>query len=141
MAELPMHYQTRYAWQGEGSDGLLSIDGHADLRCGTPHDLDRYCPEHLLVATAEICLANYVLLIARLSQLEVMAYQSRAEGELEREEKAGYRFRRIVIHPELTVRAGSEGLAGRVIDKSHRACLIARSLNCPVDIEPVVHTA
>ena len=138
MAELPMNYQTRYTWQGKAADGLVSIDGHADLPSGSPHDLDRYSPEHLLVATAEICLANYVLLIAQRSNLEVRGYRSHAEGELEREEKAGYRFRRIVIHPELSVPAGAESLAERVIGKAHRACLIARSLSCPVDIEPVV---
>ncbi|MCG6967709.1 MAG: OsmC family protein [Chromatiaceae bacterium] len=140
MAELPMHYQTRYAWQGEASDGLVSIDGHADLASGSPHDTDRYSPEHLLVATAEICLANYVLLIARLSKLVVKDYRSAAEGELEHEEKAGYRFKRILIHPEITVEPGGEALAARVLDKAHRACLVARSLNCPVDIEPVIRS-
>jgi len=140
MAEIPMHYQTRYAWQGAAAQGLLSIDAQRELSAGTPHDPDRYCPEHLLVAAAEICLANYVLLIAGMSKLAIRDYRSQAEGELEREEKAGYRFRRIVIRPELTVDAGAEALAAKVLEKAHRACLIARSLRCPVDIEPTVHT-
>jgi len=139
MSDLPMHYQTAYKWQGKEADGLLSVLGHADLPAGTPHDSDRYSPEHLLVAAAEICLANYVTLIAGMSKLEIKAYRSSAEGELEREPKAGYRFKRIVIRPELTVSDGAEALAGRVLEKAHRACLIARSLNCPVDIEPKVH--
>ncbi len=139
MAELPMHYETRYAWQGEAANGLVSIADHADLAVGTPHDLDRYSPEHLLVASAEICLANYVLLIAGLSQLDVKAYRSSAEGELEHEPKAGYRFKRILIRPQITVDSGAEAMAERVVAKAHRACLIARSLSCPVDIEPVVH--
>jgi len=139
MSDLPMRYQTVYEWQGKGADGLLSIQDHAKLQAGTPHDSDRYSPEHLLVAAAEICLANYVTLIAGMSKLEIKAYRSSAEGELEREPKAGYRFKRIVIRPELTVGSGAEALAGRVLEKAHRACLIARSLNCPVDIEPQVH--
>lgn len=140
MSDLPMHYKTNYEWQGNGADGNLSVQGHAVLPAGTPHDSDRYSPEHLLVAAAEICLANYVTLIAGLSKLEIRGYRSSAEGELEREPKAGYRFKRIVIRPELTVSSGAEDLAGRVLEKAHRACLIARSLNCPVDIEPNVHT-
>ena len=140
MAELPMHYETNYAWRGEESSGLLSIEGRPDLLTGTPHDVSHYFPEHLLVATAEICLANYVLLIARLSKLEVRAYRSRAEGELEREEKAGYHFKRILIRPEILVDSGSEALAQRVVEKAHRSCLVARSLRCPVDIEPQIST-
>lgn len=140
MSELPMHYETTYAWQGQDSAGLISVEGRADLAVGTPHDAERFCPEHLLVATAEICLANYVLLIARRSNLNIRGYRSRAEGELEREEKAGYRFRRILIHPELEVDAGNEALAARVVDKAHRSCLIARSLSCPVEIEPTIRS-
>lgn len=139
MTDIPMQYQTAYQWQGKAADGVISVEGHTDLPVGTPHDSDRYSPEHLLVATAEICLANYVLLIAEMSRLQVKEYRSSAEGELEREEKGGYRFKRILIRPELTVSGASESLAKRVLEKAHRACLIARSLNCPVDIEPIIH--
>jgi len=140
MAEIPMHYQTRYAWQGVAPHGLLSIDGHPDLPAGTPHDAERYSPEHLLVAAAEICLANYVLLIAGLSKLTISDYRSQAEGELEREAKAGYRFKRIVIRPEVTVDAGAEALASRVLEKAHRACLIARTLSCAVEMHPTIRS-
>ena len=92
----------------------------------------------LLLAAAEICLANYVKLIAEKSKLEVKDYRSSAEGELEFVPKQGYRFKRILIRPVLTVSAGSETMAERVVEKSHRACLIARSLNCPVDIDPLI---
>lgn len=138
MAELPMRYETSYEWQGNEAQGTLAITGRRDLPVGTPHDGNRYCPEHLLVAAAEICLANYVRLIAERSRLEIKDYSSSAEGELEFVPKQGYRFKRILIRPVVTVNAGSEAAAARVVEKSHRACLIARSLNCPVDVEPVV---
>lgn len=138
MAEIPMHYTTAYAWQGQAADGIVSIEGHAGLPAGTPHDSDRFSPEHLLVATAEVCLANYVLLIADRSKLKVHSYRSTAEGELEFEQSAGYRFKRIVIRPQLGVDAGAEVQAQRVVEKAHKACLVARSLSCPVDIEPTI---
>ena len=136
MADLPMHYETSYEWQGDAAKGTLSITGRRDLPVGTPHDVNRYCPEHLLLAAAEICLANYVRLIAERSRLEIRDYASSARGELEFVPRQGYRFKRILIRPVLTVAAGSEAMAERVVEKSHRACLIARSLNCPVEIEP-----
>jgi len=138
MADLPMQYRTSYQWQGNKAHGALAIEGHADLPVGTPHDSDRYSPEHLLLAAAEICLANYVKLIAEKSKLEIRDYRSSAEGELEFVPKEGYRFKRILIRPVLTTSGGSEAMAQRVVQKSHRACLIARSLNCPVDIDPVI---
>ena len=138
MAELPMQYETSYRRPGGAGGGTLSIAERADLAVGTPHDADRYCPEHLLLAAAEICLANYVHLIAERSGLQIQGYHSQAEGELEFVPKAGYRFKRILIRPVLKVAQGSESTAHKVLDKAHRACLIARSLNCPVDMEPTI---
>ena len=138
MADLPMEYETRYQWQGTAAEGILSIADREDLPAGTPHDTSRYSPEHLLLAAAEICLANYVRLIGERSKLEIRDYRSHTLGELEFVPKEGYRFKRILIHPVLTVAAGSESLAERVVEKSHRACLIARSLKCQVDIDPVI---
>ena len=136
MADLPMNYTTGYRWEDNAGNGVLSIAGRDDLPVGSPHDPERYSPEHLLLAAAEICLANYVKLIAQRSKLEILNYESNAEGELEFVPKQGYRFKRILIRPALSVPSGSEALAARVVEKSHRACLIARSLNCPVDIDP-----
>lgn len=136
MPDLPMQYHTAYEWQGNAADGTITIESHHPLPVGTPHDLDRYSPEHLLVVAAETCLANYVLLIAQMSKLEIKAYRSTAEGELQRDENGAYRFKRIVIRPELTVRNATQTLARKVLDKAHHLCLIARSLSCSVDIEP-----
>ena len=138
MSELPMHYQTSYEWQGQKADGIISIDQHQPMPVGTPHDTDRYSPEHLLVVAAETCLANYVLLIAGISRLEIAEYRSQAEGELEKTDKGIFRFRRIVIRPEITVETTSVSLAEKVVEKAHQRCLIAHSLKCPVDIEPVI---
>ena len=102
MSDIPLHYQTAYQWTGETAAGETSIDGSPLLPVGSPHDSGRYSPEHLLVVAAETCLANYVLLLAGLSRIEVKDYSSTAEGELIQEDRAGYRFKRIVIRPSLT---------------------------------------
>ena len=138
MSEIPLHYHTAYQWTGKSAAGDVRIDGQPSLPVGTPHDAERYSPEHLLVVAAEACLANYVLLIAEMSKLEVKDYRSTSEGELIQEGKADYRFKRILIRPELTVEAGNESQAERILNKAHELCLIARSLNCPVDMEPVI---
>ena len=138
MSEIPMRYETGYAWTGTAMAGNISIEDHPSLPVGSPHDADRFSPEHLLVATVEACLANYILLFARLSNLEVSAYHSSASGELEQLEAGGYRFRRIVVRPVLRVPGESVSLAGRILEKAHNSCLIARSLDCAVDMEPSI---
>ncbi len=138
MAELPLNYHTAYAWTGEDVAGEIRIEGPAMLPVGSPQNRDRYSPEHLLVVAAETCLANYVMLLSGLSKIQVKSYRSTSEGELMKEDKAGYRFKRILIRPVLTVEAGKEAQGERVLEKAHKLCLIARSLNCPVDMEPTV---
>ena len=138
MSDIPLHYHSAYEWTGEDAAGEVSIDGPPLLPVGSPHSPGRYSPEHLLVVAAETCLANYVLLLAGLSKIEVKDYRSTAEGELMREDRAGYRFRRIIIRPRLTVADGSEAQAKRVLEKAHKLCLVARSLNCPVEMEASV---
>jgi organic hydroperoxide reductase OsmC/OhrA len=68
----------------------------------------------------------------------VKAYQSTAEGELLKEDSTGYHFKRIVIRPILTVESGKETAAEKIIQKAHGLCMVARTLNCPVDVEPTI---
>lgn len=138
MSEIPMQYETGYQWSGAGMAGQIGIGGRPSLPVGTPHDGECYSPEHLLVATVESCLANYILLFAKKSGLELRAYHSTATGELERAQQGGYRFSRIVVRPVLHVPAAARTLARRTVEKAHRSCLIARSLSCRVEIELTV---
>jgi organic hydroperoxide reductase OsmC/OhrA len=79
-------------------------------------------------------------LFARLSSLEIRAYHSSATGELEQLDRGSFRFRRVVVRPVLQVQQGSAALAGRIIEKAHNSCLVARSLGCSVEIEPTINT-
>lgn len=138
MSEIPMQYQTAYQWSGQDDDGVGQIKQHPDLPVGSPHSPERYSPEHLMVIAAETCLANYVLVIARLSKMEIKAYHSTAKGELTKDGKFGYRFSRVEIRPELTVNKGQEAQGQRILEKAHKLCLIARSLHCPVEVKSTV---
>ncbi len=140
MSDIPLNYQTAYEWTGNGEKGEIRIGDLPPLPIGSPHSADRYCPEHILVVAAEACLANYVLLISQMSKLDVKGYRSTAEGELLKEDSTGYRFKRIVIRPVLTVESGKEDRAERIIQKAHELCMVARALNCPVDVEPTIKT-
>jgi len=133
-----MHYETSYEWSGAGEEGTLAVAGLSPLSVGVPTEGDAKCwsPEHLLLAAAEICLVNTFLVISGMSKLAVKAYRSSASGELTLVPKEGYKFERITIRPVITVAEGSIERAERILEKSHRACLITRSFNFPVEVEP-----
>lgn len=139
MSEIPLNYHSAYEWSGNGEAGEIQIGEMPTLPVGSPHDTDRYCPEHILVVAAEACFANYVLVISKMSGLEVKGYKSNAEGELVKEDKLGYRFKRIVVKPQITVSAGREKTAERIVKKAHELCMVARALNCPVEIDVTIH--
>ncbi|RYH10812.1 OsmC family protein [Tropicimonas sp. IMCC6043] len=138
MSGLPMNYTTSYRWSGEAELGTSGAEGRSDLPLAGPHVGDRYNPELFLVMAAESCLANSLFAVAGMSQLEIRGYSSEAEGELELEKGKGYRFKRITIHPVVTVEAGKEERAAKLLDKAHAICLVSRSLNCPVEMEPEI---
>jgi organic hydroperoxide reductase OsmC/OhrA len=133
---IPTHYETRYEWSGEGEQATLRIEGREPLPVGSPRDGSRYCPEHMIVAAAEVCLANTFFVIAANSKLEIAAYTSSAEGDLEFTKGEGYRFTQITIRPVITIPENASSRVERVLDKAHDACLVSRSLGCPVNVEP-----
>ena len=133
---IPMHYETRYEWSGQKENGTAYAEGLPPLAVGDPAEGDAWAPEYMLVAATEICLLNTFLYIANLSKVAVKAYRSTAAGDLTFEKGKGYRFERIVIRPVLTVAPEDREKAERVLERAHQACLISRSLNCPVEVEP-----
>ena len=141
MSEIPLNYHTAYEWAGSGEEGEVRIGDLPVLNIGSPHNADRYCPEQMLVVAAESCLANYVLLISSKSKLDVKAYRSTAEGEVVEEGGSGYRFKRITIRPTLVVEEGKEGMAERIVQKAHDLCMVARALNCPVEMDFTIESA
>ena len=129
MSETPLNYQTTYEWTGNSEAGEVRIGDIPVLPVGSPHNRDRYCPEHILVVAAKSCLANYVLLISRMSKLNVLSYRSSAEGELIKD-SGGYQFTRIRIHPVLKVEPGQESMAKQIVAKAHNLCI--RCISCSV---------
>jgi organic hydroperoxide reductase OsmC/OhrA len=138
MSLIPLSYKTSYQWSGDGESGQASAEGLPALSLGSPLSHDSYSPEHLLVLAAEACLANFVLVLARMSKFKVKTYRSTAEGVLIQEGMVEFRFSKVIIRPEIRVEAGQEEQACRLLDKAHELCLIARSLRCPVELEPMI---
>jgi organic hydroperoxide reductase OsmC/OhrA len=63
----------------------------------------------------------------------------RAEGVLEVGRDGAGRFKSVVLHPTVTVAAGSDVSRARALHQpAHEKCFIANSVNFPVECEPEI---
>ena len=132
-------YQTQIEW-GKRRRGQLQGPGLPALAVSTPPEFNGevgfWTPEHLFVAAAEACLMATFIGIAEKSRLAVAGYRSSARGKLEFVD-GGLRFTQILISPVVELeRAEERELAGRVLAKAAKNCLIANSMALEMRVEP-----
>jgi organic hydroperoxide reductase OsmC/OhrA len=98
-------------------------------------------PEELLVASLSSCHMLSYLAWCALEGVEVVAYEDSAEGLMAEQHGAG-EFKRVTLHPRITVAAGTDVDKARALHaKAHEVCFIARSVNFPVEHEAEIHVA
>lgn len=97
-----------------------------------------WTPEHFLTAAVAACFITTFRAIASLSKFEAVALDVSAEGVVEKSE-GGFRFTRVTVHPVLTIRNESDReRALRLLEKTEKACLVSRSLQSQVILDPRV---
>ncbi|MDY0287211.1 MAG: OsmC family protein [Sphaerochaeta sp.] len=137
------HTYTTSVTYTEQRKGVLSSEGLAPFEIATPPQFPGghegiWSPEHLYVASAEICLMTTFLSIAEKSRLEFVSYSSEAVGTLEKVEK-GMLMTKIVIRPKVVIT--DEGKKERtllLLEKAEKYCLISNSMKTEVTLEPIV---
>ncbi len=97
-----------------------------------------WSPEHFFTSAIATCFINTFQAIAAFSKFEALALEVSVEGEVEKGE-GGYRFTRVTIRPTLTI-ASEEGRERglRLLEKAEKACLVSRSLQSQILLEPQV---
>jgi organic hydroperoxide reductase OsmC/OhrA len=122
------------------SDGKPAIQGSAD-----PAFLGgrfRWNPEELLVASLSACHKLWYLQLAAEARIIVTGYADRAEGVMEVGRDGAARFKSVVLHPTMTVAAGSDVEQARTLHKpAHEKCFTANSVNFHVECEPEIVAA
>jgi organic hydroperoxide reductase OsmC/OhrA len=141
MQAFPHHYRA----QAEGtSTGTVrvSTDAAPTLETHAPPEFDGpggyWSPEALLVAAVADCYILSFRAVARASKLDWRSLSVEVEGILDR--VGGItRFVGFTVSPRLSIcSADGEHLAGAVLDKAERACLVTNSLNAPCTLQPQV---
>ena len=94
-------------------------------------------PEQLVVMAASSCQMLWFLHLAAKARIDVVTYEDRCEAEMPDD-----RITRIVLRPAISLRdAYDEERVRKLCDQAHRHCNVAKSLSCPVELEPVVRAA
>jgi organic hydroperoxide reductase OsmC/OhrA len=149
-------YTVRIEWngnRGSGTSGYREYGREHTISAGRKPDIAgssdaafrgdaaRWNPEDLLVAAASACHKLWYLHLCADAGIAVQSYVDEAVGTLLDSPEQG-RFRRIVLHPRVTIRAGDDAeLAARLHHQAHARCYVANSVNFPIECEPVVQAA
>jgi organic hydroperoxide reductase OsmC/OhrA len=152
------HYTVDVEWNGNrgtGTSGYRAYGRDHSISAGTKPvipgsadpafrgDAARWNPEDLLVAALSACHQLWYLHLCADAGIAVLAYQDHAAGTMvEDPATGGGRFVRVVLRPQVTVRAGDDAdRARRLHDEAHAKCYIASSVNFAVTHEPIIRHA
>ena len=97
-----------------------------------------WTPEHLLLAGVATCYVATFRGVSKASKLEFHGLEIQVEGTIEKQE-GGLRFTKIILRPVVTIhREEDRELAGRLLEKTERGCLIARSIQATFVLDPKI---
>ena len=134
-------YKTNLKWEG-GKSGALASEGKPEIRVASPPEFKGeagvWTPEDLFVAAVEICHMTTFLSYAERKKLQIISYQSHANGVLEFI-NGDYRFTRIVLFPTVVITNSvrEEDVHG-LLREAHKHCLVANSIASIVEVNPTV---
>jgi len=119
--------------------GRMNAPGIPQVEIGCPKafggDEKNWTPEHLLIASVEACLLMTFDEIAARSGVEILSYESSAEGEPKTVDGV-FRFSRITLRPKIVLGKGATvEKAQKMIEKAHGQCLVANSLITESSVE------
>lgn len=101
-------------------------------------DAELWTPEHFFLASIATCFIATFRSVAEFNKFDTVSLDVSVEGILNKEE-GGFRFSDVKIRPVLSVMRDEERERGiKLLYKAERACLISRSLNSRVSMEPVI---
>jgi|SRR6266568_4356733 len=138
-------YHVTAKWEAGRNGVVSSKEIHPLIHFSAPPEFKGECglwtPEHFLLAAVASCFIVTFYAMAAASKIEFVSLQLHVQGTLG---KVGgkLRFTEIVLQPTLMIAYNDElERAKRVLEKTHEGCMIARSLACPVLMEPVMRPA
>lgn len=118
-------------------DGLPTLEVASPPEFNGPEGV--WSPEHLFVASISSCLMTTFRSIAAMSGVQVLDYRDDATGRLQRGDDRLYTIESVTLRPRVVIddEAKVERTL-RLLEKAEHVCLISRSVNSTVKLEPTV---
>ncbi|MEE9217730.1 MAG: OsmC family protein [Acidobacteriota bacterium] len=139
-APFPHHYEVDLAWESERR-GTLMAPPRPPLAGAPPPEFDgqsdRWSPEHLLLASANLCLMTTFFTLAAKRGLQARAYRSRARGTLEKTGE-GIVFTGLTLQVTVQVAPADVERAQQLLQSAKKYCIVTNSLKVPATLEASV---
>jgi organic hydroperoxide reductase OsmC/OhrA len=124
-------------------DHIIACEGKAPISASSDPsfrgDSTRYNPEELLVAGLSSCHMLSYLHLCAVNNINVVEYRDHAEGIMRENPDGSGEFIHVTLKPEIEIATGGDlEKATELHHKAHSLCFIARSVNFPVDVAPVI---
>ena len=132
-------FENAVAWKS-GFQGTLSAPEHPNVEIGNPPVFrgtpDVWCPEDLLIGALNACLMLTFLYQMQRRHVEVLAYDSSAEGTLEHAD-GKHRVTRIMVRPRISLKSPRDVEAARgAVKDTVDMCMISNSILATVQVDP-----
>ena len=135
-------YHNTLKWKGEKKADLQFLESKQELEVATPPEFKGHegiiSPEDLFVSSANVCFMSTFLGTLGNMGIELISYESEAEGILEKIDKL-MRFTKIIIKPRIKT-SETEDKIQMILEHAERRCLVANSMKTEVIIEPEIET-
>lgn len=102
-------------------------------------DPERYTPEELLLASLSACHMLWFLHLCADAGIVVTEYEDAASGAMSEHADGSGEFTRVILRPRCVITDSTRIADAMALHtRAHDLCFIARSVNFPVEHEPVV---
>lgn len=130
-------FPVRIEWRG-GRRTVARVAGKQPLAVATPPEFKGtdpgvWSPEDAFVAAAGACLAVTIVALAEHERLPLRDLDVRADGVVGRRDDGRFGFLRIEQDVSLETDAGHEEAARALVARAEAGCLVAVSLDLPVE--------
>jgi len=134
-------YNTSLTWGGERK-GAMSSPGKPDIGVACPPEFGGHegiwSPEDLFVASVELCTMTTFLWLLNKRGLEMISYESTAEGTAQMSGGA-FVFTHILVRPVVTIPSKTQtGEIEALFLETAKLCLVSNSIKPEVKIKAII---
>lgn len=133
-------YHNKLKWKGEKKADLKFMESKQEIEVATPPEFGGregiISPQDLFVSSANACFMTTLLGTLKNMGVELISYESEAEGILETVDNLKI-FTKIIIRPKIKAKETEDKLR-LILSHAEKRCLVVNSMKTQVIIDPQI---